>query len=45
VLTDDELAEELVQRGRDVLQATYSWDAIAQRTMAVYQEAIADAGP
>jgi glycogen(starch) synthase len=43
VLTDGELAEELVQRGRDVLQATYSWDAIALRTMAVYQEAIADA--
>lgn len=42
VLTDDELAEELIQRGRDVLQATYSWDAIALRTMAVYQEAIAD---
>ncbi len=42
VLTDDELADELVQRGRDVLQATYSWDAIALRTMAVYQEAIAD---
>ena len=41
VLTDDELAEELVRRGREILQATYSWDAIAGRTMAVYQEALA----
>jgi glycosyltransferase involved in cell wall biosynthesis len=41
VLTDDELAEELVRRGREILQATYSWDAIAGRTLAVYQEALA----
>jgi glycogen(starch) synthase len=41
VLTDDELADEMVRRGREILQATYSWDAIAGRTMAVYQEALA----
>ena len=41
VLTDDDLGDELVQRGREILQATYTWDAIAQRTMSVYQEALA----
>lgn len=39
VLTDDALADELVQRGRDLLQASYSWDAIAMRTMSVYTAA------
>jgi glycogen(starch) synthase len=40
VLTDPTLADELVRRGRDLLQATYTWDAIAERTLAVYTEAI-----
>lgn len=38
VLTDDDLAEQLVSRGRALLQASYSWDAIAARTVAVYAE-------
>jgi glycogen(starch) synthase len=40
VLTDVDLANEMVKRGREILQATYSWDAIAGRTMLVYQEAL-----
>jgi glycogen synthase len=40
VLTDVDLANEMVKRGREILQATYSWDAIAGRTMSVYQEAL-----
>jgi glycogen synthase len=39
-LTDHELADEMVRRGHELLQATYSWDAIAQRTLAVYREAV-----
>ncbi len=39
VLTDDDLADELVRRGRALLEAHYSWDAIAARTVAVYVEA------
>ncbi len=42
VLTDRELAAEMVRRGRELLQATYSWDAIAGRTIAVYHEALGD---
>lgn len=41
VLTDRELADEMVRRGHEVLRATYSWDAIAARTMTVYSEALA----
>jgi glycogen(starch) synthase len=40
VLTEDDLAASMVQRGKEILQATYSWDAIATRTMSVYQEAL-----
>ena len=40
VLTDEELAAEIVKRGKEILLATYSWDAIASRTMTVYQEAL-----
>ena len=40
VLTDEDLAAEMVKRGKEILQATYSWDAIALRTMTVYQEAL-----
>jgi glycogen synthase len=39
VLTDARLAEGLVRRGRELLQASYSWDAIAARTVAVYTDA------
>ena len=40
VLSDQELADEMVRRGRELLQATYTWDAIATRTIAVYNEAL-----
>ncbi len=40
VLTDAELADELVRHGNQLLQASYSWDAIAARTSAVYDEAL-----
>jgi glycogen synthase len=40
VLTDEDVAAEMVKRGGEILQATYSWDAIATRTMSVYQEAL-----
>jgi glycogen(starch) synthase len=39
-LTDDVLADELVAQGRELLQASYSWDAIASRTLGVYAEAL-----
>lgn len=42
VLTDPELAEELAARGRELLQATYSWEAIAARILTVYGQAVAD---
>jgi glycogen(starch) synthase len=41
VLTDQPLADELVHRGHELLEATYSWDAIATRTVGVYAAAIA----
>lgn len=40
VLTDFELADELVRRGRELLDASYSWDAIGARTVGVYAEAL-----
>jgi glycogen(starch) synthase len=40
VLTDQVLADELVRRGHELLEASYSWDAIAARTVAVYHDAI-----
>jgi glycogen(starch) synthase len=42
VLTDHHTADELVRRGRELLEASYSWDAIAARTVAVYLDALAD---
>jgi len=42
VLTDTDVADELVRRGQELLQASYSWDAIAARTVAVYGEALAE---
>jgi glycogen(starch) synthase len=41
VLSDRDLADDMVRKGRELLQATYSWDAIATRTLMVYQEALA----
>ena len=40
VLTDDDLADDLVRRGRELIEASYSWDAIATRTAAVYHDAV-----
>lgn len=40
VLTDAGLARQMARRGRELLDATYSWDAIAARTLTVYQEAL-----
>ncbi len=40
VLTDQPLADELVRSGQLLLEASYSWDAIAARTLAVYEEAL-----
>ena len=44
VLTDQELADGLVDSGRELLEATYSWQAIAARTLNVYADAISAAG-
>ncbi len=40
VLTDQQLADRLVERGRELLDATYSWHAIAVRTLNVYVDAL-----
>lgn len=40
VLTDTDLADEMVRRGHELLQASYSWDAIAARTVSVYDDAL-----
>jgi glycogen(starch) synthase len=40
ILTDEQMADEMVARGHEVLEATYSWDAISARTRAVYDEAL-----
>ncbi|NNE12416.1 MAG: glycosyltransferase family 4 protein [Ilumatobacter sp.] len=42
VLTDETLADELVRRGQELLEATYSWEAIAGRIVTVYNDALAD---
>lgn len=39
VLTDQSVADDLVRRGQELLEASYSWDAIAARTLAVYADA------
>ncbi len=41
-LTDQQLANEMVRRGRELLDATYSWDAIAGRTVAVYLDVLGE---
>jgi glycogen(starch) synthase len=40
VLTDPDVADDLVRRGLELIEASYSWDAIAARTVALYQEAM-----
>jgi glycogen synthase len=40
LLTDPELAEKMRTRGAELLDATYSWDAIAARTIDVYLDVI-----
>lgn len=42
VLTDRDLAAELVERGAELVQKRYSWAAIAQRVAEVYNAARAD---
>jgi len=42
VLTEADLADELVRRGHELLEASYSWDAIAARTVNVYDELLND---
>ncbi|HWL41437.1 MAG TPA: glycosyltransferase family 4 protein [Ilumatobacter sp.] len=39
VLTDQRLAAEMSVRGAELLEASYSWDAIAARTQNVYERA------
>ena len=41
LLMDTELADELVRNGHELLQASYSWDAISARTLAVYHDVLA----
>jgi glycogen(starch) synthase len=43
ILTEPGLADDLVRRGQELLEAEYSWDAIAARTLAVYGEALSEA--
>jgi glycosyltransferase involved in cell wall biosynthesis len=49
LLADPALAARMGQAGRRRVEAHFSWDRIADRTLAVYQEAIAahrlDSGP
>ncbi len=41
VLTDADLADDLARRGEELIHASYSWDAIGARTIALYREAMA----
>jgi glycogen(starch) synthase len=43
VLLDTVAADELVRRGHELLEAEYSWDAIAARTVSVYRAAVGEA--
>ncbi len=45
VLTDQRLAAEMSVRAAELLEASYSWDAIAARTLNVYERALADHRP
>lgn len=40
VLTESDLTDQMVRRGHELLEASYSWDAIATRTILVYQDAL-----
>lgn len=40
VLTDSTLAQSLTTRARELVQGTYSWEAVATRTAAAYRDAI-----
>lgn len=44
VLTDTGLRDSLAERGRARVEALFSWDSVAQRTVEVYEEAIDRAG-
>lgn len=41
VLTDPGLADDLARHGQELIHASYSWDAIGARTIAIYREAVA----
>lgn len=45
VVTDADLAAELRRRGARLLEATYTWDAIAARTVDVYADVIRERRP
>ena len=40
VLTDPDLADDLARRGEELINASYSWDAIGARTITLYREAM-----
>jgi glycogen(starch) synthase len=40
VLTDEPLAADMSARGAELLEASYSWTAIAARTLSVYEHAV-----
>ena len=42
VLTDPSLANALTTRARDLVHDTYSWDAVAARTVETYRHVLAD---
>ena len=44
VLTDRQLAADMSARAADLLEASYSWDAIAARTLGVYERAVSQNG-
>jgi glycosyltransferase involved in cell wall biosynthesis len=42
VLTDTDLAHELITRGRERIRTRYDWQRVAERTVAVYRQAIVE---
>ena len=43
LLTDPESLEDMARRAREAAEHTYSWDAIARRTLELYERALAGA--
>lgn len=44
VLVEPGLGDELARNGENLISASYSWDAIGARTIALYHDALADVG-